>query len=487
MTKCDYEKSYTNIVTGEEINFKCYEDAHESNKCKFHLEGYLTDQTREEIIQLFSKRLADAKSKNDNADEDVMLQCIGYILPTISLLDEDKEELSISIDFAYAEFKEKIDFSKILFKKEISFYNSKFHDSVSFTFSEFNEPVFFSFAKFLSTSNSFQYADFGELVDFTQATLTNVKFKEAIFSDVLFVECEFSDETSFWNVNFSKDAIFKNAKFLGTVDFSESKFDSVAEFENTRFNDYANFSKVLFEEEKTTFNGNMSNVSFLDADIKRIKFGNRISWEQVENSETKGENDKSSKRRKNTDFKIYDERLLEENDENQINLESIKNVYRDLRDNFDQNLRYDTAGEFFVREMELNRKYHDNRQSKKFIVVKKFLLLRVIFSIYWWYNILAQYGQSYYRPIYFAIPIISVGTFLLLGESMEEGAVIGKQIFYDGSLQTAFTRSLSAFIPFFTFTQTLTSTDYMLRLLLLPISITFFIALKRKMERKLRH
>ena len=197
------------------------------------------------------------------------------------------------------------------------------------------------------------------------------------------------------------------------------------------------------------------------------------------------QNEKST--RKNIDFKIYDEKLLEKSDETQINLESVKNVYRDLRDNFDQNLRYDIAGEFFVREMELTRKYQDKHQGNRFITTKKFLLKRVIFSFYWWYNIIGQYGQSYYRPIISAVPIITLGTCILLNESMEKGVVISMNVLYDGSLQNAFARSLSAFIPFLSFTKTLTSTDYMLRLLLLPISITFFVSLKRKMERKLRH
>jgi hypothetical protein len=33
-------------------------------------------------------------------------------------------------------------------------------------------------------------------------------------------------------------------------------------------------------------------------------------------------------------------------------------IYRNLRENYEYRLRYDEAGEFFIREMELKRKLH---------------------------------------------------------------------------------------------------------------------------------
>lgn len=481
MSECDYTKNYTNVVTGDEIDFQCHKEAvNNSHRCIFHLDDYLNEETRDNVIQEFNRIISTAKDENP-PEETVLIQCVGYILPSISLLDGDKEELSLSIDFSFAEFKEKIDFSNIHFKHTMSFYNTIFHESTSFTFSSFNENVFFSFAEFLSISNSFQYTSFKKSVNFTQATLTNARFKEAEFcDDALFSKTKFCDDTSFWNSRFLKDAIFKDSTFFDSVDFSESQFCSLGEFEGTTFTKHANFSKVSFED-KIKFNGNLSMVSFLDTDIKKIIFGNNSTW-KVQDLDSK-----LNSTRKNTDFKIYDEKKLEESNEITINLESVKNVYRDLRDNFDQNLQYDTAGEFFVREMELNRKYEEKQQANRFITKKKFLFKRVIFSFYWWYNLIAQYGQSYYRPIYFALPILVVGMCVLLNESLSEGTTVGINLLYDGSLQTTLIRSLSAFIPLISFNHNVTSTDYVLRLLLLPISISFFIALKRKMERKLRH
>lgn len=480
MATCEYTETYFDINTGEEIPFQCVEDVYESDKCKFHLEGYLKEETKNDIIQLFSQKL-------DKLKKDEPLLCIGYFLPSIILLKNNEKEFKIPAYFAHAEFKlGNINFSHITFKKEISFYQTKFFSSTSLRSSVFEGPVDFSYSQFHEESNSFESTKFKKASDFSHAKLKDTNFEWASFRKAEFIECKFFDETIFENVTFSDDVYFKKAEFLGNTVFSESTFTATANFEDAKFLQFADFSKVHFNnKENTTFNGNITNVSFADTDIKQINFGNRISWELIESSDDKEEKTGSVKKRKNNDFKICDERLLEENDETEINLESIKNIYRDLRDNFDLNLRYDIAGKFFVREMELKRKYKEKHVKGRLITTKKPIYHRIL-TLYWLYNILAQYGQSYYRPMYFAIPIIAIGTFFFWVECTEQEE-IDLQDPCDDSLESAFIRSLSSFIPFFTFTDTPGTLDYALRLALLPISGTFFIALKRKFERKLRH
>jgi len=480
MTNCDYVETYFDVNTGEEIPFRCDENVYKSGKCKFHLDGYLTEHTKNDIIKLFSQKLAKAK-------EDKPLLCIGYILPSISLLKNNEKEFKIPTYFAHAKFKlENLNFSHITFKKEISFYQTDFFNSTSFRASVFEGPVDFSYSQFHEESNSFESTKFKKTSDFSHTTFKNTNFEWSSFFNVEFIECKFSDETKFENVAFSDNAYFKNAEFSGNTVFSESVFTEIADFDDAKFLQFADFSKVHFNKrENVIFNGNISNVSFVDTDIKEIKFGNRISWELLESSDEKERKTDSTKKRKNNDLKIYEERLLEKNDETKINLESIKNIYRDLRDNFDLNLRYDIAGKFFVREMELKRIYREKRLEGKLITAKKPICHRIL-TLYWLYNILAQYGQSYYRPLYFAIPIIAIGTFFFWMECTEQ-EIIGLEEPCDDSLAYAFIRSLSSFIPFFTFTKTPGILDYALRLALLPISGTFFIALRRRFERKLRH
>ena len=73
----------------------------------------------------------------------------------------------------------------------------------------------------------------------------------------------------------------------------------------------AEFHNVLFEEpEKTVFDVNdLSNVSFLNTDITRVRFSDGVRWggKKVEYDKFWGR-----KKVKEERFKIVDERLLEE-------------------------------------------------------------------------------------------------------------------------------------------------------------------------------
>ena len=60
-------------------------------------------------------------------------------------------------------------------------------------------------------------------------------------------------------------------------------------------------------------------------------------------------------------MKDYWKRKFKEKDggTKDFNLGSIKAVYRSLRENYEYRMRYDEAGQFFIREMELKRKYKE--------------------------------------------------------------------------------------------------------------------------------
>jgi hypothetical protein len=47
----------------------------------------------------------------------------------------------------------------------------------------------------------------------------------------------------------------------------------------------------------------------------------------------------------------------QENESKQISLDLVLYVYRRLRENYEFKLKFDEAGKFFIKEMELKRKY----------------------------------------------------------------------------------------------------------------------------------
>ncbi len=80
-------------------------------------------------------------------------------------------------------------------------------------------------------------------------------------------------------------------------------------------------------------------------------------------------------------------------------------MYRRLRRNYENNYRFVEAGDFIIREMEMRKlnvtAWFTNKKLKKIeLWIKKNLSLLGI------YKYLFRYGESYWRPIIFAIVII---------------------------------------------------------------------------------
>ena len=488
MLKCSVNKNYLDFSTGEYEQYSCKNPVWEKGKCKFHGKYYV--KNKKEFEDDFKRILDKVKSKNK------VLECIGYHFPDIELSNLYSEDLDITIYFSDAKFHGKVDFSKTKFKKQISFTNSIFLKEVSFTSSIFEDEVKFTNSSFQGNLNSFQFTKFQKLVDFSDSEMKNGTFISAEFYIANFNNCIFNDNTKFKHVTFKEEILFKQAKFYN-VHFSESVFKKNANFNNTKFVNYATFSDIICDG-LIKFDGNISNVSFLDMDIKKIKFGNKITWKQNKKKFREKIKLKLDWTR-NSDFKIYDERDLEEhlkknkvglkregNPVASVNLESIKNIYRDLRDNFDLALRYETSGEFHVRELELKRKFKETQKDQRIITSNKNFLWKHL-SVYWIYNILAQYGQSYHRPIYFASSVILIATCYFILNEIE--SVSKEQITFSikDIILKSFTRSVAGIIPFDILDKGIGDSDKVLRIILLPISVTFFISLKRRLERKFRH
>ena len=144
-------------------------------------------------------------------------------------------------------------------------------------------------------------------------------------------------------------------------------------------------------------------------------------------------------------FRIVDERLLEEginkdkdsHSTKDFNLGSIKAVYRNLRENYEYRMRYDEAGQFFIREMELKRMYREapsisnfkqrmykllrwlklrNKPDPKVIyeIKRNNWFRRNLFSLTGWYYHLSRYGESIWRPTLAGLVIVILSTLFLV-------------------------------------------------------------------------
>ena len=167
---------------------------------------------------------------------------------------------------------------------------------------------------------------------------------------------------------------------------------------------------------------------------------------------------------KNNQRLVYSEFIL---------LNNILSEYRNLRENFEFNLRYEEAGELFKREMELKRKYKQLSKEPRYVVGSYKWIYRN-FSLTGLYYHLFNYGESFFRPlVIFVLPffIFSLFYFILL----DSGSMF---------LNNDYLNEVRNFIKNGHISE---NTESLIKTLLLPIIATLFIPLRRRFERRFRH
>jgi len=145
----------------------------------------------------------------------------------------------------------------------------------------------------------------------------------------------------------------------------------------------------------------------MNADITGIRFNGKTRWS------------------KDGEFKVIEEEDLKNNlnvdKGTKSNLEEILSVYRNLRKTGFR--RYDEAGRFFIRKMELKRKYREkitkkydqnNKEETNYEIKKNCWFRRNIFSLTGWYHLLSNYGESLWRFTVAGMIIVLLVTFFFV-------------------------------------------------------------------------
>jgi hypothetical protein len=156
-------------------------------------------------------------------------------------------------------------------------------------------------------------------------------------------------------------------KFLNEIRFSGSNFKHETLFRYTIFEQPY---KVLFDV------NDLSKVSFAGCDISKVTFTDKVKWGGKDH------------------LKIIEEVWIETGSQ-KISLDLVLYVYRRLRENYEFNLKFDEAGKFFIKEMELKRKYRAISGSNE--QVKKNDWFRRHFSLTGLYYHFSSYGESIKR------------------------------------------------------------------------------------------
>jgi hypothetical protein len=398
----------------------------DSGLCIFHDECYLQDKNNlAEREREVTKRLMDKVAHSIDCNK--ALFCIGYRLPGIEI----KGNFTTPVYFSHANFSAPANFSAATFSARAYFTSAKFFGEANFsaaTFSArsyfnsatFSARAYFTSAKFFGEAN-FSAATFSARSYFNSATFSaRAHFSRATFSaradfilakffgEAYFTSAKFFEGADLYSSKFSAPANFSLATFSGKSTFSRATFSAPAYFTSakffgeanftTEFKDKASFNNMIFEDgNKILFETeDLSKVSFMNTDISMVRFSDRARW---------GEKDK---------FKTIDERKLEEKIKRdgktkEINLGSIKAVYRSLRDNYEYRMRYDEASQFFIREMELKRKYSEKESSSGSEVIPNDRFRRNL-SITGLYYHLFRYGESLSRIAFTIVLFFSLTT-----------------------------------------------------------------------------
>ena len=223
------------------------------------------------------------------------------------------------------------------------------------------------------------------------------------------------------------------------------------------------------------------------------------------------------------EYKILEENEIENSLMNHekvqnIRLGSILAVYRSLRENYEYRLRYDEAGEFFIREMEMKRKYKEvgskkndgptngisvkNKNDGQIIIeIRRNNWIIRNFSITGLYYHLSRYGQSFSRPSLFGIGIVLISTLLWLTQpnpaadfsirDMTIPQIITiPEMDNKTNIEITLERGLTNFLPGLSFGTELNAGLLDVAFKIVGGAVTFgliIIALRRKFERKFRH
>ena len=477
MAKCKFTTKYWDHERSGQVDYNCDskdEDILDSGFCIFHDKKYLQDYLfsfREEKKRNVREKLMD--KVNDSVTNNKALLCIGYHLPDIIF---QRTNFTKPVYFSKCEFQGLADFSSAKFSTKSRFYSATFSTKANFSLATFSAEARFSLATF-SGHAYFSKAKFSAEANFSLATFSEV----ANFSSATF-----SAEADFSKAKFSAEANFSSANFQGVTDFNKAAFFDRTYFSDSQnlgtFNGEMRFNYTLFEaKEKFIFElQDLSNVSFMNSDITRIRFSDKARWREDERKKGKDS------------FTVIEEKWLEQSHPD-ISLGSVMAVYRNLRENYEYRLRYDEAGKFFIKEMELKRKYREVLSEDGSSRVKPNCWFRKNLSLTSLYYHLSQYGENLLRPTLIGIAIIAGSTLFWLMQSNPYAepslshVTSFSQVANHTQWQKAFERSFADFLPLLPPGSKIQVglSDYVVKILGGALTFGFIaIALRRKFERK---
>lgn len=385
-----------------------------------------------------------------------------------------------------------------VFAEDANFGNALFAGDVYFNGAVLGSPgsrVRFDGTKFTTPTRAISFAKCRFVGD--------TGLLSAIFTgDCDFSGCGFQGKTDFEHVEFAGVVILRDCTVNEKLIFKESNFAQASfrgseihgrlRFEDTGFGrqgesngdarteslgpaidfqsvDIADDGIVEFVGHRSTLN--LSSASFLHTDVRKVLF-ERVEWERSPQYTSWSLRLKHELHGESKRIRLFDEKNLTAkaggayHSTLQISPQHVAELYRRLRRNYEDNLRYPEAGDFYIGEMEMERLNRKLSSQPRRIVLWHADLHEV-------YRLLSLYGESYSRA---AIWIVStIGFFAVIRYVFP--AADGVQ--GANSVTDSFTHSIEAFFQL----RSVTFVDSVERIWSVILIALFALAIRRRFKR----
>jgi uncharacterized protein YjbI with pentapeptide repeats len=438
-------------------------------------------------------------------------------------------------NFTRSIFKRDANFSDVEFLFRTIFSNANFISKSDFSNVKF-QAVSFSLATFRDRVN-FILTHFKDIADFSDSEFQRADFYLAKFDfEANFRGTTFNDEANFIKTEFSSRTRFNYALFRGdektyfdTADLSKVSFLNT-DITKVRFGEYVAWGKkdrfrivdedsILQQPESFLFywgenlaqdDAKVLGYLMQSAGLRWPNHGIRINQTAVDSLTVFSLDEEGSftltldrremivllnipRSNKNYKFNVrpMDGKLAVFFKE-RVGLSAVTAVYRNLRENYEYRLRYDEAGKFFVKEMELRRRYREV-ESEKGPVIRQNSWLRRNFSLTNLYYRVADYGEDLRKPAVLSLVIFFASTLYWLLQSnpatLEPSITVDglNRLSDSGHIGKAIERSITDSLPFFTLGNAVVLQDYIFKSFSLLSFAILAIPLRRRFERKFRH
>jgi uncharacterized protein YjbI with pentapeptide repeats len=514
---------------GDKAN--CRFDAIEGNKfCIFHDREYWKTH-EEEVREKFLEELNNGES-----------YFVGFHLPSIELPKDIKQPLHMKLAKIHGEltakgtvFNEEALFHGAWFDGEVRFFETRFNKDAAFIGTHFNEAAWFRKTQFngkawfdtawFNGRAWFDKSQFRSMTGFLNSFFSkDVRFVDTIFLIGSINNSRYTDYISFRRVTFKEPekVIFdgcnlKRVSFIHT-DIRRIKFRNIKWCKDFRIFDEKLFllklNKKEFIKEQKKFLKKIINFTKsikLDDVVEAFEKGIVEISEEMEEiicepviyeklalmkeykDEKKVKEYNEKKKELEQYYKDYIKKdyinklknklnQIDKDIENEIKnledyglkdltfkeltLDNVLTVYRNLRENYDYYMKYEESGKFFLNEMKLKRRTLPKLSGEKIVMLL--------------YETLALYGESYIRPLLTLIAIMMTSFFIRLYIHQFDPNVIFDELLK--SIDLFGIGSVSGSIDIIE-----RNINVIERLTAIPILGMLIVALRRKLERRVRH